>query len=385
MSADKKQLAVIRYKDHYVSAVLDGNVLDNVIAEECGVDAIRTGDIFVGRVSHVVKNINAAFVEIRKGTMCYLPLKEKETKKIAQGQEFPVQIKKAAVKTKQAVVSRKLEFPGKYVVVTTENLTKNISSKIENPDVRGRLQTLLERYQDEPFGIILRTECQDIPEEQIHLECRELLDQAKRIIRDANSRTCFSRLHRSGLEVLRFIKDFPKGTFERIITDIPELYEQFESMPFFESENIVLYEDSSYPLDKLLGIGTKLEKALLRHVWLKSGASLVIEPTEALTVIDVNTEKAIEGKRNTETTFFNINMEAAREAARQIRVRNISGIILIDFIDMKKKEHTEALLHELEREFQKDKVKTTVVDMTKLGLVEITRMKLRKPLHEIFH
>ncbi len=106
----------------------------------------------------------------------------------------------------------------------------------------------------------------------------------------------------------------------------------------------------------------------------------MIEPTEALTVIDVNTQKAVAGKRNSETTFFNLNMEAAREAARQIRIRNISGIILIDFIDMKEKSNIQALLQELESAFLKDHVKTTVVDITRLGLVEITRMKVRKPL-----
>ena len=120
-------------------------------------------------------------------------------------------------------------------------------------------------------------------------------------------------------------------------------------------------------------------------MWLKSGASLVIDPTEALTVIDVNTQKAIEGKRSSETTFFQINREAAREAARQIRIRNISGIILIDFIDMKDREHIQVLLRELESEFEKDSVKTNVVDITKLGLVEITRMKVRKPLREFMH
>ena len=109
----------------------------------------------------------------------------------------------------------------------------------------------------------------------------------------------------------------------------------------------------------------------------------MIEPTEALTVIDVNTGKAIEGRRNKETTFFQINCEAAREAARQIRLRNISGIILIDFIDMRKKEHQIELMTMLRQELQKDKTRTSLVDITKLGLVEITRMKLNPPLWEV--
>ena len=142
------------------------------------------------------------------------------------------------------------------------------------------------------------------------------------------------------------------------------------------------YQDASYPLDKLLGIQSKLAKALQKRVWLKSGGNLVIEPTEALTVIDVNTGKAVEGKRNKETTFFKLNCEAAVEAARQIRVRNLSGIILIDFIDMKKKQHQDELMSLLREELAKDKIRTALVDITKLGLVEITRMKKNKSLYE---
>lgn len=161
---------------------------------------------------------------------------------------------------------------------------------------------------------------------------------------------------------------------------MPEVFRRLESYPGLEPEQLQFYEDPSYSLDKLLGISSKLAKAQKKHVWLKSGGSLVIEPTEALTVIDVNTQKAVAGRRNSETTFFKVNMEAAREAARQIRIRNISGIILIDFIDMKEKSKIKALLQELENAFLNDQVKTTVVDITRLGLVEITRMKVRKPL-----
>lgn len=198
----------------------------------------------------------------------------------------------------------------------------------------------------------------------------------------ARTRTCFTKVYQAEPEFVHFLRESGRHIFDRIITDEPSVYELLKDTEAFSDETVVLYEDESYSLDKLLGIGQKLEKALVRHVWLKSGASLVIEYTEALTVIDVNSEKAIAGRQSSESTFFKINLEAAKEAARQIRIRNISGIILIDFIDMKKKEHIQALLQELENEFRKDKVKTTVIDITKLGLVEITRMKRRKPLWE---
>lgn len=382
MNTSKRQAAVIEKNGKYITAVLQDHVLDDVIVEEIKEDALRTGDIYVGKVKNVIPNINAAFIEVQKSVMCYLPFPESERKKIVQGQEFPVQVKKAAVKTKQAVVSRKLEFAGKYVVVTTENHSKSISSRIMEKNVREHLQTLLEQFKDYRLGMIFRTSCEAAPDKEILAESRQMVKQASELLEKAEHRTCFSRLYRSPDEFIKFLQNTEVGEFDRIITDQKEVYDTLKAAAGLEGENIVLYEDTSYPLDKLLGIGSKLEKALAKHVWLKSGGSLVIEPTEALTVIDVNTEKAITGKRNSETTFFKLNMEAAREAARQIRVRNLSGIILIDFIDMKKKEHEKQLLLELEKEFRKDKVRTSVIDITRLGLVEITRMKVRKPLRE---
>ena len=170
------------------------------------------------------------------------------------------------------------------------------------------------------------------------------------------------------------------SNFERIVTDLQSVYE--ELYPIY-GDKVELYSDDSYSLDKLLGISTKLLKANEKKVWLKSGGNLVIEPTEALTVIDVNTGKAVDGRRNKETTFYKINCEAAIEAARQIRMRNLSGIILIDFIDMKEQEHVEELMQLLRMKLSEDKVKTVLVDITKLGLVEITRMKKNPPLREV--
>lgn len=383
MKEINRQLAVIRRGAYYISAVLEGNTLDNVILEEADEQALRVGDIYVGRVDHVVKNIQAAFVEVQKHKMCYLPLKECVPQKVTAGQEFAVQVKKAAVKAKQAVVTRNLEFAGKYAVVTVLNRAKAISANIKEETVRARLRRLLAEYEDAPFGIILRTNCQEAEEEQIREECEALLRQAETIVERSKSRVRFTKVYRSEMEVVKYIRSRKSGAFDRIITDEREIYEKLRNESTCPDETVVFYEDHSYPLDKLLGISAKLEKAGKKHVWLKSGGSLVIEPTEALTVIDVNTEKAIGGKRNSETTFFRINVEAAKEAARQIRIRNLSGIILIDFIGMKEREHEEALLSELRREFEKDPVRTAVVDMTKLGLVEITRMKVRKPLHEM--
>ena len=381
----QRQLAIIRQKNQFISAVFDGRDLDDVIVDEAGDLALRVGDIYIGKVSHIVRNIHAAFVEVQKDCMFSVPLSEAGGGKIVQGQEMPVQIKKAAVKSKRAVASCKLQFAGKYAVVTNDSEEKSISSKITDETVRARLEQILEPLREIPFGIILRTGCQHASDASIQEECARLVREAEQVASKSKTRIRFSRLYRSDMEVVKYLRSTPKGRFDRIITDEREIYEMLGETGEFADENIVFYEDESYPLEKLLGISDKLEKALMRHVWLKSGASLVIDPTEALTVIDVNTQKAIEGKRSSETTFFQINREAAREAARQIRIRNISGIILIDFIDMKDREHIQVLLRELESEFEKDSVNTNVVDITKLGLVEITRMKVRKPLREFMH
>ena len=186
-------------------------------------------------------------------------------------------------------------------------------------------------------------------------------------------------MYREASFYLKYIRSLELSNFERIVTDLQSVYE--ELYPIY-GDKVELYSDDSYSLDKLLGISTKLLKANEKKVWLKSGGNLVIEPTEALTVIDVNTGKAVDGRRNKETTFYKINCEAAIEAARQIRMRNLSGIILIDFIDMKEQEHVEELMQLLRMKLSEDKVKTVLVDITKLGLVEITRMKKNPPLRE---
>ena len=171
------------------------------------------------------------------------------------------------------------------------------------------------------------------------------------------------------------------------MTDEPEIYERIVNYrmenPGFCLPNVRLYQDDRLQLYKLYSVRTRLREALSKKVWMKSGGYLIIEPTEALTVIDVNSGKMIAGK-DMEKTYLNINLEAAKEIARQLSLRNISGIIIVDFISMRPEEHNQKLMSVFGNLLKKDPVRTKLIDITPLGLVEITRMKTSKPLWEQF-
>ena len=378
----RKEIVITKYEERPILLYLmDDRPYDLLVGESRPQEALEVGDIYVGRVQNIVQNIHAAFVEVKKGCICYLPMSEFAGRKVCIGDELVVQVKKAAVKTKQAVVTLDIELVGTYCVVTTKNGTKGISKKITDGQIRTSLQELLDGYEKETYGIVLRTNAAVGDAGRIREECTRLADELHDMMEHSQYKTCFSRLRKAEPFYMSYIRSCRAEDYERIITDDKSVYDDLQERGF---DKIIFYEDTSYPLEKLLGITSKIEKALARRVWLKSGGNLVIEPTEALTVIDVNTGKAIDGKRNKETTFFKLNCEAAREVARQIRLRSMSGIILVDFIDMKDKEHQMELMELLRQEFGKDKTKTTLVDITKLGLVEVTRMKKNPPLWEIF-
>ena len=206
-----------------------------------------------------------------------------------------------------------------------------------------------------------------------------------KLSKEASCRTCYSCIYRALPGYIAAIRDSYSGTLDGIVTDIPAYYEELkdylEEYQAEDADKLTLYEDKLLPLSKLYSLDSALEHALNKHVWLKSGGYLVIEPTEAMVVIDVNTGK-YSGKKKMQDTICRINMEAADEIGRQLRLRNLSGIILIDFIDMEREEDREMLMRHLGDVVSKDPVKTTVVDMTRLNLVEVTRKKVRKPLYE---
>lgn len=377
----RNEIVITQYRDRPVLLYQSENKpYDLIVGELQREEAPEVGDIYVGRVQNIVQNIRAVFVEIKEGVICYMPETECGGKKIRVGDDMVVQVKKSAVKTKQPVVTQNIELAGYSCVVTTQNSRKRMSKKIEGEE-RTRLQFLLEEFEEEEYGIVLRTNAAQTDLASIREECNRLTGELHSLMERSQYRVCFSLLRRADPFYMPYIRSCRKEEYDRIITDISAVYEDLLAQGV---DNVQFYEDSAYSLEKLLGIGTKIEKALEQRVWLKSGGNLVIEPTEALTVIDVNTGKAVDGKRNRETTFLKINCEAAKEVARQIRLRNLSGIILVDFIDMKSRENQQQLLDLLRGELKRDKTRASLIDITKLGLAEITRMKKNPPLSEVF-
>lgn len=357
----------------------------------------RVGEIYVGKVQNILPNIQAAFIEIGNGIQCYYSLEEKYppifTHKIGKkplciGDELLVQIQKEAVKTKQPVVTGNLNFTGKYVVLTSGNPKKGVSSKLPK-EKREALLKLGELYNDAGFGLIFRTNAGNAPREAILSEIDKLAGKLYQVKTYGNMRTCYSCLYKVPHPCILALRDVYHDGLEEILIDAVmengSVYEEAEQFLHEEQpEDLPLlraYKDASFPPSKCYGLESAVQEALKEKVWMKSGAYLVIQPTEALTVIDVNSGKCMKKQSG----FSKINKEAAYEAARQIRLRNLTGIIIIDFINLKEEAEKKELLDHLQFELNRDPNPGKVVGMTQLQLVEITRKKIHKTLEESLH
>lgn len=360
------------------------------------------GNIYIGRVQNILTNVDAAFVEISDKQVAFLPLKDAKSPHIIRpigrdilkpGDEVLVQVVRDAVKTKQPVLTTKISLAGSYLAVSDERAPSGISQKITG-GMRKRIEAYLEKEgllsPDKncgTFHMVVRTNAGTLSDlSPIKDEWERLSHKLTCILREAEHRTCFTCLHQNEIPYLTDLNSYYTEDFSEIITDCREVYEALTS--YYDGVSLGIpkptlrfYEDD-YPLGKLYQIESRLQAALQRRVWLRSGAYLVIEPTEALTVIDVNSGKNEKGKSGEEAAFA-INKEAAKEIARQLRLRNLSGIIIVDFISMGLQTNNESILREMRILVKQDPVKTMVVDMTPLGLLEITRKRVSKPLHEL--
>ena len=351
------------------------------------------GNIYIGKVKKIVRNLNSAFVDFSDGCTGYYSLTDNKVtmfadgheRKLKEGDEIIVQVAKDAVKTKDPVLTGNLNFSGKYAVLTAGKQVIGFSSKIEDREwkeqMRPQIEALLE---GKHTGIIIRTNAYG-QETKLLRELSVLLELFERVINTARYRTCYTLLYESEPDYIKSLRNSPAGSLEEVVTDQPDLYarlqEYFRVSDISETTGLRFYEDHLLSLTKLYSLDHEMEQSCQKRVWLKSGGYLIIECTEAMVVIDVNTGK-FTGRRDKEENIVQLNREAAWEIARQLRLRNLSGMILIDFIDMKKADHEEEILQCLKEAVRADSTGVTVVDMTKLGIVECTRKKTSRPLYE---
>lgn len=372
------------------------------------------GNIYIGRVENVVKNLNAAFIKISPTQTCYYSLddfrnplftkKISNKKQLVQGEELVVQVSREAIKTKEPAVTTNINFPGKNVILTTENTRIGVSNKLGKPE-RNRFLALLENFEHDNYGIIVRTNATEATDEEIIEEIRTLEKKWDIILKTADHKACYTCLEKNDAPYLKELKQSSMCQLKEILTDDRTIFEEIAknfgiseeafftkgsvSVPVNEfmlsnDTKLCFYNDSQLSLSALYSVKASLDKAMREQVWLKSGASIVIQVTEALTVIDVNSGKNVV-KKDIQENFLKINMEAAKEIAAQLRLRNLSGIIIVDFINLKSKEAEEELLKEFRFALKQDPVKTDIVDMTKLGLVEVTRKKVKKSLVDVLN
>ncbi len=398
----KKKLLITRYgKGILTGLLLDGKFVE--ISYEPDREASLLDAIYVGRVSKMLKNVNACFVDIGIGQDCFFSMEDNPTplfvkkyskESICVGDEFLVQVVKEAQKNKLPTVSSILQWKGRTMILTLGKGGVGISHKIT-----GERREELSRFfadavaetggSDEdaldcdlPWGVIVRTNAQDAGEDDLLREWEELTERMKQQIRTWVHAVTFHRVDQPEPSYISFLKNTYRFSYEEILTDDADIHAELMSyIRRYQPEDLpklTLYEDP-YPLEKLYSIEHQVSLALSPKVWLNSGAYIMIEHTEALTVIDVNSAKNVD-RYNKKENHLRINKEAAVEIAKQLRLRNISGIIVIDFIDVSGT--TQEMIEFMKNCVKNDPVPTSVIDMTGLSLMELTRKKIRKPLSE---
>ena len=363
-------------------AVLENGKLCEIYFERGGSAGLQ-GNIYAGRVQNVLPGMNAAFVDIGMKKNGFLSADDIDAE-LKPGETVVVQVDKEPGGDKGPRLTGRLSLPGRFSALLPGIRYAGVSKKITDEAERDRLFAIANRLSEaHGAGIIVRTAGEGAAEEELIADYERLLADWRRI--DAEARHSASpRLIRSdGDLALRAVRDMLNDGVERVRTDDEELYARLKAhagaLAPRLAERIELVKTEA-PLFDLLRVDHQLDQALERRVNLKSGGNLVIDETEALTVIDVNTAK-FTGKQSLRETLLRLNCEAADEIARQLRLRDVGGIVIIDFIDMDSEDDREALIEHLREALKADPNRTNVLGVTALGLVEMTRKKERRPLH----
>lgn len=401
----RKEILVTVDLDETRAAILEDGELVEVFIER-PVHQRIVGNIYKGKVENVLPGMQAAFVDIglERNSFLYVddalpgreqiegeevvpqPSRKLTIKEIVKpGQEIIVQVAKEPIGTKGARVTRNLTLPGRFLVLMPQVDYIGVSRRITDERERERLKNLAQKVKPEGMGLIVRTVAEGAGEDELARDAAFLERLWERVSAKAESVKAPSLVHRDLSLVHRLVRDGLDDTVSLFMIDDREAYQRaLEVLEFQASdlkERLKLYTRTDQSLFDFYGVEMELEKGLKRRVWLKSGGYLVIDQTEALTAIDVNTGKFV-GTTNLADTVFKTNLEAAKEIAHQLRLRDIGGIIIIDFIDMEITEHQQRVIKTLEEELKRDRTRANVLGLTQLGLVEMTRKKSRQNLDE---
>lgn len=374
-----KEFLITKFNNKTCGILLDDFKFQEVRVYE---EESRLGNIYLGRVSNVLTNINSCFVDIASGETCYMCLDDMITEGVPKvGDTFLVEFKKEGVGDKKPTVSGKYTIAGSYVAIGY-NSGVNISSKITDSKVKERLKEAVKKAfkefritHDIPktdfcYGAVVRTAAENVSSEVIAQEVNEILSKLDDIKAHSDYYKPCTCVYRKTPEIELDIESMIAKDIQ-VVSDIESILDT--------------YKDKVQPVDGdtnvIYNINKQFEKNFNRNVYLKSGAYLVIDPTEAMTVIDVNSGQAIKQSKSREG-MLKLNLEAAEEIARQLRIRNLGGIIMIDFISMKSKEDEQVLIDSLKQFVSSDYIRVKVIDITGLGIVEMTRKKTKKPNKE---
>ena len=381
-------------------ALLEGRSLTEHYVSRPADDATQIhGNIYLGKVQNVLPGMEAAFVDIAtpKNAVLYRGDVQFDKEDVVEqgpepriehvlkrGQLILCQVTKNPIGEKGARLTQEVSLPGRFVVLIPDSKTYGISKRLPESE-RRRLRNVLDRIKPEEHGLIVRTAAENATEHELTTDMKQLVERWDRIKQQATKASSPTLLYREPSLAVRVIREEFSSDYRGIAIDNRELFEEVRDyIGAFNPEFVdrVEYWDEKregLPLFEQHRVVEQLRKALDPKVWLPSGGSLVIEHTEALTVVDVNTGKNV-GKTNLEETVLGNNLEAAEEIARQLRLRDIGGIIVIDFIDMEVKENRRRVVEAFRKALARDKTRTQVFDISELGLVQMTRKRIGEGL-----
>jgi ribonuclease G len=416
----QKTIAIQCSFDEVRVAIVERGVLAEVQIERTKDRGIG-GNLYKGRVLRVLPGMQAAFVDIGLDRAAFLHASDLRTapedlpatltengeeadpgvefdgrrrtraprrpieEQLKKGNELLVQVSKEPIGSKGARVTSYVSLPGRYLVYMPTVAHIGVSRRIEDEAERQRLREIVTELRPEEGGLIIRTACEGVTKREIAADVRFLTRLWERVRTQSAESTAPALVHSDVDLVLRTVRDHFTTDVEQVIVDSVEEHARVRDfvehvMPRLASR--VALHDASTPLFEHLGLEAQIAKALERRVWLKSGGYIVIDQTEALTVIDVNTGRYV-GKRTHEETILKTNLEAARVVIDQMRLRNIGGIIIVDFIDMEEPANRTKLLDTLQESVRKDRARTNVLTLSELGLVEMTRKRTRESLQAV--